>query len=216
MQQQFDSDPEDEIDELPIFDPSQKKKKKSKNKPIAKKDSFDAAVDHALAIHAGNEHEHIVRDSEEDLQFNMDPIKESVDRDPVGYFDELADSFQFGKKKKKRKKKKEPVKKTESNSDDYDYYDLLNKIYDKIGRSDDKSSGKINLPPIQISKLGTTKTVWCNIKRIAISLHRETEHLQKYTVTELAVNGNMNGSDQLVVKGRFQTRQIENSGPALH
>lgn len=126
-------------------------------------------------------------------------------------FDE---EFNFGKKKKKKiinVVQGEGVQ-GESDEKDYDYFELLNNVYSKLNNGSSNTDNKVqklNIPSIQLTADGTTKTVWCNINKVAISIRRETDHLQKYTMSELAINGSINGAGQLVMKGRFQVKQIE-------
>ena len=42
-----------------------------------------------------------------------------------------------------------------------------------------------------------------------LRLHREKEHLLSFLWTELGTTGSIDSSDCLVIKGRFQQRQIE-------
>lgn len=42
------------------------------------------------------------------------------------------------------------------------------------------------------------------------SLHRQTDHVVQFLFAELGTNGSVDGSQRLVIKGRFQQKQIEN------
>ncbi len=41
-------------------------------------------------------------------------------------------------------------------------------------------------------------------------MHRTPEHLIAYIFAELGTQGSMDGSQRLIIKGRFQPKQIEN------
>jgi translation initiation factor 2 beta subunit (eIF-2beta)/eIF-5 len=42
------------------------------------------------------------------------------------------------------------------------------------------------------------------------SLKRKPEHVLNYVLAELGTNGSVDGKHRLVIKGRFQPKQIEN------
>jgi translation initiation factor 2 beta subunit (eIF-2beta)/eIF-5 len=41
-------------------------------------------------------------------------------------------------------------------------------------------------------------------------MHRQPEHVIQFLFTELGTSGSIDGSQRLVIKGRFQQKQIEN------
>ena len=45
---------------------------------------------------------------------------------------------------------------------------------------------------------------------MAVRLHRPLEHFKDYLFAELGTNGSVDGSNRLVLKGRFQQKQLEN------
>lgn len=42
------------------------------------------------------------------------------------------------------------------------------------------------------------------------SLHRQPKHLLDFLLAELGTSGSVDGNSQLIIKGRFQQKQIEN------
>lgn len=42
------------------------------------------------------------------------------------------------------------------------------------------------------------------------SLHRQPEHVIQFLFTELGTTGSVDGAQQLIIKGRWQQKQIEN------
>lgn len=42
------------------------------------------------------------------------------------------------------------------------------------------------------------------------SLHRQPKHLLAFLLAELGTSGSIDGNNQLIIKGRFQQKQIEN------
>lgn len=48
------------------------------------------------------------------------------------------------------------------------------------------------------------------LTRLLIRLHRQPEHVIQFLFAELGTTGSVDGSQQLVIKGRWQQKQIEN------
>ncbi|KAG5947873.1 hypothetical protein E4U59_006738 [Claviceps monticola] len=65
------------------------------------------------------------------------------------------------------------------------------------------------IPPPQCMREGNRKTVFANIADICKRMKRTEEHLTAYLFAELGTNGSVDGSRRLVIKGRFQQKQIE-------
>jgi len=66
------------------------------------------------------------------------------------------------------------------------------------------------IPPPQCLREGNKKTIFANLPDIAKRLKRTEEHVTQYLFAELGTNGSVDGSRRLVIKGRFQSKQIEN------
>ncbi|KAH0522457.1 hypothetical protein TsFJ059_006296 [Trichoderma semiorbis] len=66
------------------------------------------------------------------------------------------------------------------------------------------------IPPPQCMREGNRKTVFANIADISKRMKRTEEHLTAYLFAELGTNGSVDGNRRLVIKGRFQQKQIEN------
>jgi len=143
------------------------------------------------------------------------------------------DLSDFGKKKKPKKKKninldelKEALdddnKENEEEEDttawanhdrDYTYDELLQRVYDIIkDKNPDSVMGekkKFVMRPPQVVKVGTKKSAFVNFTEIAKMLHRQPKHLLAFLFAELGTTGNLDGSNQLVMKGKFQQKHIE-------
>lgn len=148
--------------------------------------------------------------------------------------DDLVLEIDFSKSKKKKKKKNnvddltveddikgedqenvEDVHGDWIGSDrDYTYDELLERVFD-IMREKNPSmvSGKkqkfIMRPP-QVVRIGTKKTSFANFTEICKTLHRQPKHLLDFLLAELGTSGSVDGNSQLIIKGRFQQKQIEN------
>ncbi|KAH8406175.1 hypothetical protein KR215_006060, partial [Drosophila sulfurigaster] len=143
--------------------------------------------------------------------------------------------FSMAKKKKKSKKKdldelfadkveddkSEDKENVEDNSStwagsdrDYTYDELLKRVFEIIlDKNPDMAAGrkpKFVMRPPQVLRVGTKKTSFANFMDIAKTLHRLPKHLLDFLLAELGTSGSMDGNQQLIIKGRFQPKQIEN------
>lgn len=77
---------------------------------------------------------------------------------------------------------------------------------------DHASSGSksYKIPPPQCLREGNKKTIFANIADICKRMKRTEEHVTAYLFSELGTSGSVDGSRRLVIKGRFQQKQIEN------
>lgn len=66
------------------------------------------------------------------------------------------------------------------------------------------------IPPPQCLREGNKKTIFANIAEICKRMKRADEHVTAYLFAELGTSGSVDGSRRLVIKGRFQQKQIEN------
>jgi translation initiation factor 2 subunit 2 len=66
------------------------------------------------------------------------------------------------------------------------------------------------IPPPQCMREGNKKTIFANIVEICKRMKRTEEHVTAYLFAELGTSGSVDGSRRLVIKGRFQQKQIEN------
>ncbi|KAI1462656.1 domain found in IF2B/IF5-domain-containing protein [Annulohypoxylon moriforme] len=94
-------------------------------------------------------------------------------------------------------------------------YDLLlSRFFSLLAQKnpDHASSGtrSYKIPPPQCLREGNKKTIFANIQEITKRMKRSEEHVTAYLFAELGTNGSVDGSRRLVIKGRFQQKQIEN------
>ncbi|KAK7992018.1 hypothetical protein PG988_000812 [Apiospora saccharicola] len=94
-------------------------------------------------------------------------------------------------------------------------YDLLlNRFFSLLSQKnpDHASSGSKNykIPPPQCMREGNKKTIFGNLPDICKRMKRSEEHVTSYLFAELGTSGSTAGAGQLVIKGRFQQKQIEN------
>lgn len=71
-------------------------------------------------------------------------------------------------------------------------------------------SRSYKIPPPQCLREGNKKTIFANIAEICRRMKRTDEHVTQFLFAELGTSGSVDGSRRLVIKGRFQQKQIEN------
>lgn len=87
------------------------------------------------------------------------------------------------------------------------FFTLLNQFNPDILSSGSKS---YKIPPPQCLREGNKKTIFANIAEISKRMKRNDEHVTQFLFAELGTSGSVDGSQRLVIKGRFQQKQIEN------
>jgi len=95
---------------------------------------------------------------------------------------------------------------------DYEYNELLSTIYGLLNQNNPelmKLKNKFVIRPPDVLREGTKKTVWANFQDICDQMHRQTEHVLNYARAELGTSASIDGNQRLVIKGRFQPKQIE-------
>jgi len=158
----------------------------------------------------------------------MNDLKEGLPDDEKEVEDDL-DLESFGDKKKKKKKKPKDLDdligddEKEDGQDenpwmesdrDYTYEELLQRVFsimrDKNPDMVDGRGKKFVMRPPQVVRVGTKKTAFANFNEIAKMLHRQPKHLLSFLFAELGTSGAIDGNNQLIMKGKFQQKHIEN------
>jgi len=145
------------------------------------------------------------------------------------------DDLDFNNMKKKKKKKKVNIDEFELEDDadgeldspssagtdtwrgtdrDYTYDELLQRVFNIMKeKNPDMVAGekrKFVMKPPQVLRVGTKKTSFANFLEISKTLRRTSKHLQAFLLAELGTSGSVDANNQLIIKGRFQQKQIEN------
>ncbi|OCK78206.1 hypothetical protein K432DRAFT_384045 [Lepidopterella palustris CBS 459.81] len=87
------------------------------------------------------------------------------------------------------------------------FFTLLHSQHPDLASTGSKS---YKIPPPQCLREGNKKTVFSNISEICKRMKRTDEHVTQFLFAELGTSGSVDGSRRLVIKGRFQQKQIEN------
>lgn len=151
----------------------------------------------------------------------------------------LDDEFSLDLTKKKKKKKKtdmrpdqeeEPLEdnddfaydqgdgsssKAWSSSDrDYTYDELLSRVFDIMREKNPEmiagDKKRFVMRPPQVLRVGTRKTSFANFADICRLLHRQPKHVLAFLLAELGTSGSVDGNNQLLIRGKYTQKQIEN------
>lgn len=213
------NDAGNEMDDNLDLDTFGGKKKKKKKKPFNLDD-----IDSALAGVEGADGEKETKGGDE------------VEMGGFGGDDGMDDDMKIDFSTKKKKKKKKDLtelleaedaarEEEKENADeqstpwaatdrDYTYDELLQRVFEIIlDKNPDMAAGrkpKFVMRPPQVLRVGTKKTSFANFTEICKTLHRQPKHLLDFLLAELGTSGSVDGNSQLIIKGRFQPKQIEN------
>lgn len=201
------------MDDIELF--GKKKPKKKKSKPFNLEELNDALPDGKETYTGGDEE-------------NIDPATTVVAE--VEDFDVDMD-FSKAKKKRTKKKKLDTLIAEEDAIDDkdgdlesgdgwtgterdYTYDELLERAFNQLReKNPEMATGekkKFVMKPPQVVRIGSKKTAFANFSEICRLLHRLPKHVLQFLLAELGTSGSIDGNNQLIIKGRFQQKQIEN------
>ena len=65
------------------------------------------------------------------------------------------------------------------------------------------------MKPPHVTRSGTKKTLWANFPEMCKAMARSTDHVLQFVFAELGTTGSVDGAGRLVIRGRFQPKQIE-------
>jgi len=172
---------EPDLDPASMF--SDLKKKKKKKKVIEDADHQETKPSEDL-------------DEEAEPDANADDI-DNVSGDNVDMIDDKAEEVEEGWLGSDR---------------DYTYQELLNRVFKILRQNNPELAGekrRYTIVPPQVAREGSKKTIFANLADICRRLNRSIDHVVQFLFTELGTSGSIDGSQRLVLKGRFQQKNIE-------
>lgn len=90
---------------------------------------------------------------------------------------------------------------------DYSFEFLVDRIYNMLEKKERKI---VNIPSPNVSKLGGRKSIFTNSDIICEKMNRKVDHFFKYICSELTTNGSINEKKQIILKGKYFSKQIKN------
>lgn len=171
----------EEADVAAMLDLSSKKKKKSK-KSKSKKESKEKSEKSSSKPSGGN-------DAGDDTYYADQRIRLAEDMD--AFDKEYPDEY--------------------DHKSEYTYGDLLTRAHDMLesNNPDLVEKKRRNMKPPQLTRIGTKKTLWVNYHEICTMMQRPPEHVSQFFMAELSTEGNIDGSQRLVIRGKFVPKYIE-------
>lgn len=207
------------------FDPTLKKKKKAK-KPENEASESPAPADDMNDMFSGLKKK---KKSKKPLDDSVAESASPVDEDLTDALGDLS----LKKKKKKSVKSLDAADfdqqleeagiedasqvnddATESPAGGPAYEDLLSRFFGILKKNNPELAGirsgpKFRIPPPVCQREGSKKTLFANVQEIATVLQRNPEHLIQFLFAELGTSGSIDGEKRLVLKGKFQPKQME-------
>lgn len=110
------------------------------------------------------------------------------------------------------KKNKVFLDKNNNLQDEYTYDFLLNRVFSKLYNNNPELAqkrDKVRLKPVEVAKEGTKKTVFSNFAGLCKELNRDKEHLMSFILSELCANGSIDGTERLIIRGKYPPSAIE-------
>ncbi|KAL5022869.1 hypothetical protein ScPMuIL_002024 [Solemya velum] len=202
------------------------KKKKKKKKPfdmdemaetLPEKSESSEPVPTVETIDAGPS-----EDMDEDLGFSL-PAKKKKKKKKVDFEELVAeeeddmddDDLLDGRRDERVSGNAVVDGRSWSGSDrDYTYDELLSRVFDIMReKNPDMVAGekkKFVMRPPQVLKVGTRKSSFANFSEICRLLHRQPKHVLAFLLAELGTSGSVDGNNQLIIRGKYNQKQIEN------
>uniref|UniRef100_A0A3B1K9D6 Eukaryotic translation initiation factor 2 subunit 2 n=2 Tax=Astyanax mexicanus TaxID=7994 RepID=A0A3B1K9D6_ASTMX len=204
-------EPTDDLDDLNFFNQKKKKKKPKKDKLFDNEldegmkelkieaEPPETLEDDDLMLPAKKKKSKKIKDFQDDTDILC--RDDGLEDDDSKNMDEITFSSQTG-----------PA--WAGTERDYTYDELLSRVFNIMReKNPDMVAGekrKFVMKPPQVVRVGTKKTSFVNFTDICKLLHRQPKHLLAFLLAELGTCGSIDGNNQLVIKGRFQQKQIEN------
>lgn len=97
---------------------------------------------------------------------------------------------------------------------DYSYEELVGRVFGILSEKNPELAGtkhRVVIKPPEVLREGTKKTVFANFTELSKMMNRNSEHVQQYLLAELGTSGSLDGTNRLVLKGRFQPKAFEST-----
>jgi translation initiation factor 2 subunit 2 len=93
----------------------------------------------------------------------------------------------------------------------YSYDELLDRISDRLRDNNPELTEKraYVMKPPQLLRGGPKKTIWVNFYEICRMMRRNPDHVMQFVLAELGAEGSIDGSNRLVIRGKFVSKYVE-------
>ncbi|KAF9078450.1 domain found in IF2B/IF5-domain-containing protein [Rhodocollybia butyracea] len=176
-----------------------KKKKKKSKKAALDMEAFEKELSESKSKSAGDDDE----DVEVEHNPNLDIDDADLENDPFAQPDAPPVGVDMGN---------EPWLTSDR---DYAYPELLTRFYALLHAANpallsSSSQKRYTIAPPSIHREGNKRSVFANVTDICKKMHRQPEHVIQFLFSEMGTTGSVDGAGRLVIKGRFQQKQVEN------
>ncbi|TFK73134.1 translation initiation factor [Pluteus cervinus] len=191
--------PADDLD----FSDLKKKKKSSKKKATFDLEAFEKELNENKTSSKGGAAAEDDEDEEVPTGAHLELDEETLGENPFAQAQETPVGVDAGN---------EPWLKSDR---DYTYQELLTRFFASLHAANpsllsSSSQRRYTIAPPQILREGNKKSIFANVADICKRMHRPPEHVIQFLFAELGTHGSVDGAGRLVIKGRFQQKQIEN------
>ncbi|KAK3741163.1 hypothetical protein QZH41_011831 [Actinostola sp. cb2023] len=199
---------------LNLDDFSDMKKKKKKKKKVFDMDGLDVALSEGTGesgdkgVGAGDDSQNL-----DDLDLSL-PMKKKKKKKKIIDMDAVPEkTIENGAESGEEERGTNEANDIITDDREYTYDELLERVFDIMrAKNPDMVAGekrKFVMKPPQVLRIGSKKTAFANFTDICKILHRQPKHLLAFLLAELGTSGSCDGNNQLIIKGRFQQKQIE-------
>lgn len=198
-------------DDLDLADFSNMKKKKKKKKPL----DLDGEEETGTVDAEATEKPKASIPDDLDLDEDFSKMKKKKKKKKKGLdSDPMAENLLDGDDATDGQVKDKHSEAAEDDNREYTYEELLKRVFDIMRAKNpamvEGGKRKFVMKPPQVVRVGTKKTSFVNFTDICKILHRQPKHLLAFLLAELGTSGTVDGTNQLIIKGKFQQKHIEN------
>lgn len=96
-------------------------------------------------------------------------------------------------------------------AEDYTYDDLLDRVVSLLqaNNPDLVEKKRTRIKPPQLQLLSSKKTLWINFQEICTMMQRDSQHVLAFFMAELGTEGNLDGNQRLIIRGKYVAKYIE-------
>jgi translation initiation factor 2 subunit 2 len=130
---------------------------------------------------------------------------------PVEDIDTEEFSLDLSNKKKKKKSSQLLNPTITEDEPDYTYTELLARVYGQLREKNPTFSTvkRYVIPPPQLNRVGTRRTMWANFFDIAKAINRQPDSIMQFILAELGTDGSIDGNNRFLIKGKYAVKDIE-------
>jgi translation initiation factor 2 subunit 2 len=93
----------------------------------------------------------------------------------------------------------------------YSYMEMLDRVVELLqaNNPDLVDKKRTRMKPPQLQPLTSKKSLWVNFQEICAGMQRDPLHVYSFFMTELGTEGNFDGNERLIIRGKYPPKVIE-------